>query len=198
MWPIWQSIGPPYLIWVMMRLDGGIKKSSTRSKWWPTGGVWMVWWDVLLLACLITYHTMREPCDMFGLDWTLNSHWQGSFTILSDLAHQVFYAMESSSLTASFGAVIWNVSPQGFLCILIQSCYIVCGWPENVNRIHSGTKRGGCELREKMFLHSSLIAVVKKAWYSLKSDGRGRRPKIWGLVAHSNLICIFNSENRVT
>lgn len=49
----------------MVRLMGGMKKSSTLSKRWPTGWVWMVWWDALPLAWLITWcmeesHTEHE------------------------------------------------------------------------------------------------------------------------------------------
>lgn len=49
-----------YLMWLMMRLEAGMKKSSTRSKRRPTGCVWTVWWETLPLAWLITWWIPME------------------------------------------------------------------------------------------------------------------------------------------
>lgn len=49
-----------HLTWLMMRLDAGMKKSSTLSKRLPTGWVWTVWWDTLPLAWFITWWTPKD------------------------------------------------------------------------------------------------------------------------------------------
>lgn len=86
-------------------------------------------------------HNVRSMWrDLYRTEYSVG---HDSFAISSDRACTDLSAVASLSLTALFGAVIWNVSPQGFPCIPSQSCYIVCRWPKNVSRNRSGTRGGG-------------------------------------------------------
>lgn len=125
-----------YLMWLMVRLMGGMKKSSTLSKRWPTGWVWMVWWDVLPLAWLITWcmeesHIQEEHkwCSFIRVFMRTNTH-QNS-PCLEELKAFCLWLTKAMHYEGKAVFIMRYGTPLRPLAMLVQF-YITCECSTNV------------------------------------------------------------------
>lgn len=145
------------------------------------------WWPI----------TQRES-HVTCLYRTPNSHWHGSFKMSSNIAHTGLSAPWSSSLMALFGGVIWNLCPQGFPCILIQSCCIVCvGLKMSAEIIQGlGEEVASCTWERSSTLGRELLLIRHDI--HLRGAEWKVRAVAEDLGIRTLICCIFNSESRVT
>lgn len=134
-----------YLMWLMMRLEAGMKKSSTRSKRRPTGCVWTVWWETLPLAWLITWWipmeeevgVKHEPDEYIQCCWILptcswsyntNTHvliiFSWSFISQKQCTINTIHLVCCYRFYLRCSAVIWDAAP---LPLLLRCCGLAVG-----------------------------------------------------------------------